>query len=76
MTDSTDTSQRTRRLERKIKRLTEENTALQGEVSELRDGVRVARQKYKDLWRMNCVQLGEYDSLVALKEEEIEDLKR
>ena len=63
-------------LEREVKRLTEENTALQEEVSELRDGVRVAKQKYRELWRLNCEQLGEYDSLLAMKEEEIEDLKK
>ena len=83
LTDSTDAREseyredsRVAEFEREVKRLTEENTALQEEVSELRDGVRVAKQKYRELWRLNCEQLGEYDSLVAMKEEEIEDLKK
>ena len=62
-------------LEREVKRLTEENAALSEEVSELRDGMRVSKQKYRELWRLNCEQLSEYDSLVASKEEEIKALQ-
>ena len=59
-------------LEREVKRLTEENAALSEEVSELRDGMRVSKQKYRELWRLNCEQLSEYDSLVAAKEEALQ----
>lgn len=58
-------------LERELARLTEENTALQEEVSGLKDGIEGAKRKYKELWRMNCEQLGEY----VAKEDEVERLK-
>ena len=36
----------------------------------------MSKQKYRELWRLNCKQLSEYDSLVALKEEDIKALQR
>lgn len=55
---------RVAQLKRELARLTEENIALPEGVSELRDGMGEAKQKYRNLWRMNCEQLGEYDVLV------------
>ena len=76
--DGTESDSRSREaeLETELNRLTEENTALQEEVSGLRDGMEEARRKYKELWRMNCEQLVEHDGSLAAKEDEVASLKK
>lgn len=57
------------------KRTEEENTRLLEEVSHLRERLKVEREKYTTLWRMNCEQLIEHDSLISSKDEEVEHLR-
>ena len=76
--DGTESDSRAREaeLETELDRLMEENTALQEEVSGLRDGMEGARRKYNELWRINCEQLVEHDVSLAAKEDEVESLKK
>ena len=45
------------------------------EVSELRDKLQGEKEKYATLWRLNCVQLTEYDEAIACRDDEIHVLK-
>ena len=62
-------------LEAEVSRLTDENTGLHTEVSELRERVENRKRKYKQLWRDSCEQMADYDAIIAEKETEIATLK-
>ena len=50
-------------------------TALEAEITELKAELEKQRGKTRDLWRLNCEQLAEFDSSLAEKDEEIASLK-
>lgn len=54
------------------------NEALQTEMAELRWKLEWEKANYKskELWRMNCSQLSEFDSTLEESEQEIAELKR
>ena len=53
----------------------EETAQLQAEVSQLRERAKGEREKYSALWRMNCDRLVDHDSLMLVKEKEIDGLR-
>ena len=61
-------------LESGLEAATQRNVQLEEEVRELHEKLKEERDKYNVLWRMNCEQLTQYDSVVASKEEEIVSL--
>lgn len=46
----------------------EQIKSLEAEVVALTKGVEEERARLKEVWRMNCKQLGEYDAAMASKE--------
>ena len=51
-------------------------TSTTGEVSKLRDELRVEKEKVKQLWCTSCEQVRSHDELISEKDTEIERLKR
>ena len=51
------------------------NTGLKAEVSELKARIEREKSKYKELWKLNCEQLAEYDAGTIEKDDEIGHLK-
>ena len=49
--------------------------SLQTEVSELRHQLTEEKTRFREMWRSNCRCLAEYDSVIAEKDVEIEELK-
>ncbi len=49
----------------------ERNAELEAQASRLKEEVEKGKTRLKELWRMNCDQLGEHDAAMALKEEEV-----
>ena len=62
-------------LKRALKRATEENAMLAAEVSELKGGLQKQKDRVKELWKLNCEQLAEHDSMITAKDEEIASLR-
>ena len=71
-----DESQVLDKLKQEFESAHEENAGLKIDVGQLNEKVKREKDKYKDLWRLNCEQLREYDDAIAEKEEEIERLRR
>ena len=51
--------------------ITTERDALLRELQSVKQELELKKARVKELWRMNCEQLSEYDSLLVAKEEEI-----
>ena len=49
--------------------------SLQAQVSELRHQLTEEKTRFREMWRSNCRCLAEYDSVIAEKDVEIEELK-
>ena len=54
----------------------EAQAALESEVDDLRQRLEREKAKSKELWKLNCAQLTEFDGTLGDKEEEIAQLKR
>ena len=63
-------------LRQELKEATKANEALQQEVIKLGQKLERERAKSKELWKMNCAQLSEFDSTPEKKDGEIAKLKR
>ncbi len=48
---------------------------LQAEVTRLHAALAAERERAKELWRMSCVQISEFDAVLTEKEEEVESPK-
>ncbi len=53
----------------------ERNEALESDVRRMQEELAGARDRIKELWRMNCLQLSEFDAALSAKEEELTRLK-
>ena len=53
-----------------------ERNELRATIITLTEQVEKEKKRAKDLWRINCAQLAEFDSTLALKEDEVEVLQR
>lgn len=53
----------------------EEGQQLRAQVSGLTAQLKKEKMRTKELWRINCAQLADFDATLALKEEEIEGLQ-
>ena len=53
-----------------------ENEALEGKVTTLEEFAVKEKENYRQLWRLNCNQLSDYDAALADKEDEIVTLKK
>lgn len=62
-------------LKQALDEATEKNAALASEVSSLREGLQKQKDRVKELWKLNCEQLAEYDSIIAAKDVEISSLR-
>ena len=51
--------------------ITTERDALLRELQSVKQELELKKARVKELWRMNCEQLSEYNSLLVAKEEEI-----
>jgi hypothetical protein len=58
-----------------VAQLTEQNTTLSLEVSGLREEVKSEKQRYRDMWRLNCQQLLELEEMISERDGEIEALR-
>ena len=56
--------------------LKEENSALTAEVSELRKEIQEEKSKYREFWKLNCMQLREWDEVIEGKDAEIGKLQK
>ena len=63
-------------LQRDIMELKEENSALTAEVSELRKEIQEEKSKYREFWKLNCMQLREWDEIIEGKNAEIGKLQK
>ena len=52
-----------------------ENQALQHEVGVLREELESVRVRVKDMWRVHCTQLSEFDAAITAKDDEIAKLR-
>ena len=62
-------------LKQALDEATEKNAALAREVSSLREGLQKQKDRVKELWKINCEQLAEHDSIIAAKDVEISSLR-
>ena len=53
----------------------EQRDALQVEVDSLKEAWGRTQERVKELWRINCLQLSEFDAALTSKEEEIAELR-
>ncbi len=49
---------------------------LQARVRDLEEALEAGKERARELWRVSCVQVTEFDSLLTEKDEEVERLKR
>ena len=63
------------RLEAELSQLGAENWALRSQMSELHGKLEDEKRKYRDMWRVSCEQLAEYDILITEKDGEIVSLR-
>ena len=61
-------------LQKQILELQERNASLTDEVSKLKREIQGGKQKYRELWRLNCEQLREWDDMLVEKDAVIERL--
>ena len=61
-------------LQKQILELQERNASLTDEVSKLKTEIQGGKQKYRELWRLNCEQLREWDDMLVEKDAVIERL--
>ena len=61
-------------LQKQILELQERNASLTDEVSKLKREIQRGKQKYRELWRLNCEQLQEWDDMLVEKDAVIERL--
>ena len=61
-------------LRESVAAITTERDALRNELEAVRQELDLKKARIKELWRMNCGQLSEYDSLIVSKDEEISRL--
>ena len=64
------------RREEELERVAQELEDTVIEVERLKGEVRQERERYKQLWRMNCADLAEHDALLPAKDEEIASLQQ
>ena len=62
-------------LKQALDEATEKNAALASEVSSLREGLQKQKDRVKELWKLNCEQLAEHDSIIAAEDVEISSLR-
>ena len=62
-------------LRKTLKEVSEQKGALQAEVSSLQEALVRERERVSEMWRVNCMQLAEFDSALTAKDEELEKLR-
>ena len=62
-------------LRKTLKEVSEQKGALQAEVSSLQEALAGERERVKELWKANCMQLSEFDAALTAKDDEIEKLR-
>ena len=58
-----------------LKEVSEQKGTLEAEVSSLQVALAGERERVKELWKANCMQLSEFDAALTAKDEEIERLR-
>ena len=58
-------------LQGRVDALTQENTNLQTELQTLREAVESSKARVKEIWRISCEQVAEFDEVVTAKDAEI-----
>ena len=59
-----------------LRQAKEESEAYQSKVNQLQEELVKEKARVKEFWRMNCVQLAEFDATLEEKDEEIAQLRR
>ena len=62
-------------LRKSLEEVSEQKGALQAEVSSLQEELAGEKKRVKELWKVNCMQLSEFDAALTAKEEEIQKLQ-
>lgn len=62
-------------LRKSLEEVSEQKGALQAEVSSLQEELAGEKERVKELWKVNCMQLSEFDAALTAKEEEIQKLQ-
>ena len=62
-------------LKQSLDKAKEERMPRWPEVSSLREGLQKQKDRVKELWKLNCEQLAEHDSIIAAKDAEISSLR-
>ena len=55
--------------------VSEQKGPLQAEVSSLQDALARERERVREMWKINCMQLSEFDTTLTAKDEEIANLR-
>ena len=58
-----------------LKEVSEQKGALQAEVSSLQEALARERERVREMWKINCMQLSEFDAALTAKDEEIAKLR-
>ena len=62
-------------LQGRVDTLTEENDNLQTELQTLREALESSKARVKEIWKISCEQVAEFDEVVTTKDAEIAELK-
>ena len=62
-------------LKQALDKAIKQNAALDREVSSLRKGLQKQKDRVKELWKLNCEQLADHDSIIPAKDVEISSLR-